>query len=124
MVVLALSRIFLGKRQDEVEEDQLGTVDLDHFVRNLNERREPDEESSLDNELQILQNALDFSNLKARDCLVPRNEIVALDASTALPDLERCFIETGLSKVVVFRGNIDHCWLRPFQRCAAQNVGA
>ena len=108
LVVLALSRIFLGKRQDEVEEDQLGTVDLDHFVRNLNERREPDEESSLDNELQILQNALDFSNLKARDCLVPRNEIVALDASTALPDLERCFIETGLSKVVVFRGNIDH----------------
>lgn len=108
MVVLGLSRIFLGKRPDPTREESLGAVDLDHFVRSLNERMDTDEESALDNELQILQNALDFSALKARDCLVPRNEIVALEVGSSLDDLERCFSETGLSKVVVFRGDIDH----------------
>lgn len=108
LIVLGLSRLFLGKRKDDVSEDQLGSIDLDDFVRNLNDRMESEEESVLDNELQILQNALDFSNLKARDCLVPRNEIVALEAGAKLAELERCFVETGLSKVVVYRGNIDH----------------
>ena len=80
-----------------------------HFVRSLNERLDgEEEETALDNELQILQNALDFSSLKARDCLVPRNEIVALDAGAGLDELDRCFQETGLSKVVIYRGDIDH----------------
>lgn len=108
MVVLALSRLFLGKPPSNGQEDALGAVDLDDFVRNLNERIDPEEESSLDNELQILQNALDFSNLKARDCLVPRNEVVALEASATLEELDRCFADTGLSKVVIYRGTIDH----------------
>lgn len=108
VVVLALSRVFLGKPDGDSGEDTLGAVDLDEFVRNLNERLDTEEESTLDNELQILQNALDFSNLKARDCLVPRNEIVALETSATLEELERCFVETGLSKVVIYRENIDH----------------
>ncbi len=108
MVVLVLSRLFLGKKRSDGQEDTLGAVDLDDFVRSLNERMDTEEESSLDNELQILQNALDFSNLKARDCLVPRNEIVALEASATLEELDRCFMDTGLSKVVIYRGSIDH----------------
>ena len=108
LVVLALSRIFLGRKPDAEGEEQLGGVDLDHYVRSLNDRLDPEEEAELDNELQILQNALDFSNLKARDCLVPRNEIVAVEVGSSLAELERCFSETGLSKVVVFRGDIDH----------------
>lgn len=108
VVVLGLSRLFLGKPSDEAKEDSLGAVDLDHFVRILNDRMDTEEESTLDNELQILQNALDFSNLKARDCLVPRNEIVALEASATLEELDRCFVDTGLSKVVIYRDTIDH----------------
>lgn len=108
MVVLGLSRIFLGRKPDDSQEEQLGAVDLDHFVRGWNERMDSEEEADLDNELQILQNALDFSNLKARDCLVPRNEVVAMDAQSSIAELERCFTETGLSKVVVYRGDIDH----------------
>ena len=107
-VVLALSRIFLGRKPDAEREEQLGAVDLDHYVRGLNERLDPEDEAELDNELQILQNALDFSNLKARDCLVPRNEIIAVEVDSSLTELERCFSDTGLSKVVVFRGDIDH----------------
>ena len=108
MVVLALSRLFLGKQADDDEADGLSAVDLDDFVRGLNERMVDEDDSSLDNELQILQNAMDFSNLKARDCLVPRNEIVALDASASLEELDRCFTDTGLSKVVIYRDDIDH----------------
>ena len=109
MVVLALSRLFLGRKEEAGADDSLGAVDLDHFVRSLNERLDgEEEETALDNELQILQNALDFSSLKARDCLVPRNEIVALDAGAGLDELDRCFQETGLSKVVIYRGDIDH----------------
>ena len=107
-VVLALSRLFLGKQRDDGKVDQLGSVDLDDFVRNLNERLVSEDETTLDNELQILQNALDFSSLKARDCLVPRNEIVALEASATLEELDRCFADTGLSKVVIYRESIDH----------------
>jgi CBS domain containing-hemolysin-like protein len=106
--VLALSHLFLGKQRDDGKVDQLGSVDLDDFVRNLNQRLVQDEETTLDNELQILQNALDFSSLKARDCLVPRNEIVALDATATLEELDRCFADTGLSKVVIYRNSIDH----------------
>ncbi len=108
IVVLALSRVFLGKQRDDGKEDNLGAIDLNDFVRSLNDRLDTEEESSLDNELQILQNALDFSNLKARDCLVPRNEIVALDARASLDELDRCFTDTGLSKVVIYRDTIDH----------------
>ena len=108
MVVLSLSRLFLRKQGEEGEEDNLSAVDLDDFVRGLNERMVSEEDSSLDNELQILQNALDFSNLKARDCLVPRNEIVALDTNASLEELDRCFTDTGLSKVVIYRDTIDH----------------
>lgn len=108
VVALGLSRLFLGKPGDEAKGDSLGAVDLDHFVRILNDRMDTEEDSTLDNELQILQNALDFSNLKARDCLVPRNEIVALEASATLEELDRCFVDTGLSKVVIYRDSIDH----------------
>jgi putative hemolysin len=107
-VVLSLSRLFLRKQGEEGQEDNLSAVDLDDFVRSLNERMDSEEDSSLDNELQILQNALDFSNLKARDCLVPRNEIVALDTNASLEELDRCFTDTGLSKVVIYRDTIDH----------------
>ena len=107
-VVLALSRIFLGRQPDAEGEEQLGAIDLDHYVRGLNDRLDPEEEAELDNELQILQNALDFSTLKARDCLVPRNEIIAVEVDSSLQELERCFSDTGLSKVVAFRGDIDH----------------
>ena len=97
MIVLALSRLFLGKQTNEDQADGLSAVDLDDFVRGLNERMVDEDDSSLDNELQILQNAMDFSNLKARDCLVPRNEIVALDVSASMEELDRCFTDTGLS---------------------------
>src|SRR5690554_7382000 len=67
-------------------------IDLDHYVRDLNERME--EEGELDNEMQILQNAIGFSEVKARDCMIPRTDIIALDIESSIEELKNKFIDT------------------------------
>ena len=59
-------------------------------------------------EVQILQNALDFSSVKVRECMVPRTDIVAVDLSQSIEYLAKVFIETKLSKVLIYKENIDH----------------
>jgi CBS domain containing-hemolysin-like protein len=81
-------------------------VDLDHLIQESIEHQ--DEEQDLDTEVKIFQNALDFSSVKLRDCMVPRTEIVAIDESEAsLAQLKQLFIETGHSKILLYRNNID-----------------
>ena len=62
----------------------------------------------MDTEVKIFQNALDFSNVSLRDCIVPRTEIVACDTSATMEELRSKFIETGLSKILVYNENIDN----------------
>lgn len=81
-------------------------TDLQHFVADVNERME--EEADMGNEIQILQNALDFSHVKARECMVPRTEIVAIDVDESIEALSKLFIETRLSKILVYRDTIDN----------------
>jgi CBS domain containing-hemolysin-like protein len=81
-------------------------VDLNEYVRDLNDRM--DEESELDNEMQILQNALGFSQVKARDCMIPRTDIVALEVESSVEEMKDKFIETGLSKILIYRDTIDN----------------
>jgi CBS domain containing-hemolysin-like protein len=81
-------------------------VDLDYYVRDINERMK--DEAELDNEIQILQNALDFSGVKARDCMVPRTDIVALEIEQDIQVLIDKFIESGLSKILIYRDSVDN----------------
>ncbi len=81
-------------------------VDLDDYVKDLSERME--DENELDNEMEILQNALAFSNIKARDCMIPRTDIVALSIEDDIEELKRQFISTGLSKIIIYRDTIDN----------------
>lgn len=67
-----------------------------------------DNSEELDTEVKIFQNALDFSTIKIRDCIVPRTEVVAVDLSTTLEDLKNRFVESGISKIIVYDGNIDN----------------
>ena len=83
-----------------------GKVDLDYFVQSSIDNAENEEE--LDTEVKIFQNALDFSNIKIRDCIVPRTEVVAVDLTTSLDELKSRFIESGISKIIVYDGNIDN----------------
>ena len=61
----------------------------------------------MDSEIQIFQNALDFSGVKARDIMTPRTELVALDLFDSVSELKELFIKTGYSKVLIFQNSID-----------------
>lgn len=105
-----LSAVFLRllgiKVSDEVSARAFGKVDLDYFVQSGIENA--DDEDELDAEVKIFQNALDFSAIKIRDCIVPRTEVVAVDLTTALDELKNLFVESGLSKIIVYDGNVDN----------------
>jgi CBS domain containing-hemolysin-like protein len=81
-----------------------GKVDLEEYLKlHTNEA----EYKNLDVEVQILQNALDFSSVKVRECMLPRTEIVAIEVSKPIEDLLMIFIDTKLSKVLIYKDNID-----------------
>lgn len=108
ILVLGLSNLILKLFKVDTSESDLAfsKIDLEHFVTNIQQRKEKGEE--MDNEIQIFKNALDFSNVKARDCMVPRTDIVAMDIETSLDELQQRFIETGLSKILMYRKSIDN----------------
>ena len=84
----------------------LGKVDLDYFIQQSIE--DAPQDSDMDTEVKIFQNALEFSNVKVRDCIVPRTEIVACDKHVTTDELRSRFIETGLSKILIYDDNIDN----------------
>mgnify|MGYP000014359712 CR=1 FL=1 len=59
-------------------------------------------------DMNLLKNALDFSNVKARDCMIPRTEIIAVDIDDSLDTVMQLFIAKGLSKVIIYRDSIDN----------------
>ncbi|WP_300812026.1 hemolysin family protein [uncultured Bacteroides sp.] len=105
-----LSYIFLllfgVKATKEAQAKAFGKVDLDYFVQSSIENAESEDE--LDTEVKIFQNALDFSNVRIRDCMVPRTEVVAVDTNTSLDELRNLFVESGISKIIVYEDNIDN----------------
>jgi CBS domain containing-hemolysin-like protein len=83
-----------------------GKIDLDHLI---SESREEYSEDEIDeNEIKLFQNALEFSNVKLRDCMIPRAEIVAMELKSTIDELTQKFIETGLSKILIYNETIDN----------------
>lgn len=81
-------------------------IDLEHFVLDIQERQEKGED--IDHEIQIFKNALDFTDVKARECMIHRTEIVAMDIEDSVDELKEKFIETELSKILIYRDTIDN----------------
>jgi CBS domain containing-hemolysin-like protein len=81
-------------------------VDLEHFVDDLSEHIDSEEVSPDD--MTLLRNALDFSNVKARDCMIPRTEIISVDINDSLSSVMKLFIAKGLSKIIIYRNSIDN----------------
>jgi len=99
-------RIF-GVRMDKNSADREFTkVDLDYLVQSSIDNAK--DEAEIGEEVKIFQNALDFSETKVRDCMVPRTEIDAVADTATLGELKQTFIESGHSKIVVYREDIDH----------------
>ncbi|MCC4213511.1 hemolysin family protein [Leeuwenhoekiella parthenopeia] len=80
-------------------------VELGNYITEQIESVETNEE--LDSEIQIFQNALEFSEVKSREVMIPRTEIVAVDREDSLAELRSLFTETGLSKILVYQNSID-----------------
>lgn len=99
-------RLFGMKISKDASAKAFGKVDLDYFVQSSIDNAESQEE--LDAEVKIFQNALDFSNVRIRDCIVPRTEVVAVDQRISLEELKSRFVESGISKIIVYDGNIDN----------------
>ncbi|WP_028606595.1 hemolysin family protein [Olleya sp. ITB9] len=80
-------------------------VELGHYISEQMESIEEDED--IDSEIQIFQNALEFSEVKAREVMVPRTEIIALELQDSVQELSALFTETGCSKIVIYKETID-----------------
>jgi CBS domain containing-hemolysin-like protein len=83
-----------------------GKVDLNHLFQDI--RQKSKTELDTEHEIRIFQNALDFSNVKLRECMMPRTEIIAVEDNCTIEELRQKFIETGFSKIIVFENSIDN----------------
>lgn len=100
-------RIFGIKIDKEKSEESFTKVDLDYLVQSSIDNAPT--EAAVDDEVKIFQNALDFPDTKVRDCMIPRTEINAVDMDVCTTEqLMQKFVESGNSKIVVYKGDIDH----------------
>ncbi len=95
-------KVKTGERQENIV---FGKVDIDNLVNEKMAEQKNNKNDTLD--FRIFQNALDFSDVKLRECMVPRTEIIAVKNDSGIDDLQQKFIETGLSKILVFKESID-----------------
>lgn len=84
----------------------LGRADLDNLLTEHKEKSDHDDSGS--QEIKMLKNALDFSKLKIRDCIVPRTDLEVMEVGEDLETLRQIFIETGLSKILIYKESIDN----------------
>ena len=102
-----LLRIVGIRMEAEADDEGFSKVDLDYLVQSSIENAHSDKE--INEEVKIFQNALDFSDCKVRDCMVPRTEVNAVDVNDCTVDeLMQKFVESGNSKIIVYEGDIDH----------------
>ena len=107
LISKCLLRIVGIRMEAEADDEGFSKVDLDYLVQSSIENAHSDEE--INEEVKIFQNALDFSDCKVRDCMVPRTEVNAVDVNDCTVDeLMQKFVESGNSKIIVYEGDIDH----------------
>ncbi len=87
------------------KKDVFGKIDLEHFML---QSKNHDEEDSSEINKELFENALSLSEIKIRECLIPRKEIEAVSILTNIEEVKNTFISTRLSKLVVFEENIDN----------------
>lgn len=101
----ALTRVdldfFVQKGIENASEDEVGK-------QSANEDRQSNDEDDNLQELQLFKNALDFNNVKVRDCMIPRSELTAVNIDTPFAQLNKLFVETGYSKIPVYKEDIDN----------------
>ena len=97
-------KIFFGKTLN-VDEVFFSKTDLDDYLNELNYVKDVDNNRV---EVEMLKNALDLSETKLRECMIPRTELVCMSINTTISELRKKFISTKLSKILIFKNNIDN----------------
>lgn len=107
-VLVGTARFFIqyvmGKRNPEIR-PVFGLTDLNQYLQQLNQKATPEEELEIDT--QIFNNAIEFRDIRVRDCLVPRTEITAIEVDDSVEDLRNAFQHSGHSKILIYRDTID-----------------
>lgn len=106
LLSFGLLRIFGVKNTNEEDEEGFSKVDLDYILQKSIDNAKNEED--VEDEVRIFQNALEFSDTKVRDCMVPRTEINAVEYNCPTDQLMQKFIESGNSKIIVYKEDIDH----------------
>ena len=100
-----LKYVFKARSEETENSRVFSRVDLTHL---MNENfRDPDDDEDMGQEMKLFQNALDFSEVRLKECMIPRTEIVSVEVEGSVAELKQQFIETGYSRIVVFESNID-----------------
>lgn len=108
LIIDLLLRRFLDSNEVSAAESRVfSRVDLDNFIRE-NEAQEVSENRPVDKEVKLIRNALDFSKVKLREIMVPRNEIVMLEVNADIDALRQKFVETGYSRILIYEENPDN----------------
>ncbi len=95
-------RVFFNTKEDQVQHD-FSKKELGNYISEQLESAD----AQIDSEIQIFQNALEFHNVKSREAMIPRTEIIAVEVQESLTNLKQLFIETGLSKIMVYNNSLD-----------------
>lgn len=100
-----LLRLFTGKKLEQKEPNRaFGKIDLNNLIE---EGEVDDRQKEEVHEIKLFRNALDFSEVKLRECIVPRPDVVALSIDSTIEELTKQFIETGLSRILIYKESID-----------------
>lgn len=101
----------MGRRVDDTPQIAgFGKVDLATLVEEtaVNEEGDADEQEDNEQRIRLFQNALDFSEQRVRECMVPRTDMEAIDVEDSVDDLRRLFVSSGYSRLPVFEGTVDN----------------
>lgn len=107
-VTVGLSKWFITKvlrLTYSEEKPAFGLTDLNHYLQNINRKISTEEENEVDT--KIFHNALEFKQVKVRDCMIPRTEITAIELEEGIEGLTKTFIESGHSKVLVYKETLE-----------------
>ncbi len=110
-VTMSISGFFIKyiAKKDSLDDSQqkvFGKIDLTNFLNQANKHIQPNDD--IEEELKIIQNVLDFSKVKLRECIVPRNELKAVPITSSIEIVKQKMLETGFSKILVYTDTIDN----------------
>ncbi|HET8859849.1 hemolysin family protein [Marivirga sp.] len=107
-IIVSLSKLFIKyvlRLNYEEDKPVFGLTDLDHFVKNTVQLDH--QESKVELDKKIFNNALEFKTIKVRECMIPRTEVVAVDYEDTIEELKDAFSDSGHSKVLIYKDTID-----------------